>query len=130
MIPNLEVKPIEVIDEPSLTYGIDWERKAIIGVIDGLEAIEQSIFLLLNTERFMHLIFSFDYGMEAGGLMGMPVSYVYPELERRITEAILQDDRVEEVNNFAFTKNKNKVTVTFNVVTAIGEIEVTKEVIV
>ncbi len=33
------------ISYPSLTLGIDFERKKIIGLIDGLDAIRQAVFL-------------------------------------------------------------------------------------
>ena len=43
-----------------------------------------------------------DYGVEIKNLIGEHLTYVIPELERVIEEALLQDDRIEEVNNFNF----------------------------
>ena len=47
-------------------------------------------------------MYSWDYGVELADLFGEPVSYVCPELERRITEALLQDGRIEGVDGFSF----------------------------
>jgi hypothetical protein len=54
---------------------------------------------------------------------------VIPELERRITEALMQDDRITDVYNFEFdTPKKNVVTVTFNVDTQYGTTDIELEV--
>ena len=45
-----------------------------------------------------------------------------PEIERRVREALLQDDRITAVQNFEFTVNKKKVLTTFTVVSIFGEI--------
>lgn len=64
--------------------------------------MKQTIYCILNTERFEHLIYSWNYGIELKNLIGESSTYVVPELQRVITEALLQDDRIEEVNNFNF----------------------------
>ena len=42
-------------------------------------------------------------------LIGKDVEYCIPEIERRVREALLQDDRITAVQNFEFTVNKKKV---------------------
>ena len=77
----------EVEEESSKTYRMDKGNQAVCGKIDGLEAMEQVIFKILNTERYQYMIYSWDYGIELLDLFGEPLSYVCPELERRVTEA-------------------------------------------
>lgn len=90
--------------------------------------MKQTIYCILNTERFEHLIYSWNYGIELKNLIGESSTYVVPELQRVITEALLQDDRIEEVNNFNFEIIKDKLIVTFNVITTVGEITIEKVV--
>ena len=95
---------------------------------DGIEAIKQAIYCILNTERFEYLIYSWNYGVEFKNLIGEKSTYVIPELERLIKEALLQDDRIEDLSDFKFTQNKNAITVNFKVITKRGDIEIEKEV--
>lgn len=134
MIPNLNLdddilEDLDEKNEPSFTYKMDKESNRILNYCDGLEAVKQTIFKILNTERYDYPIYSQDYGIELDELIGEPTSYVIPELERRIIDALMQDDRIEEVHSFEFeTPSKNIVTVKFNVDTIYGATEIDTEV--
>jgi phage baseplate assembly protein W len=112
-----------IVQEPSNTHKLNYDKETISGNTDGLEAIKQTIYKILSTERYRHEIYSWNYGVELQDLFGMPKSYVYPELKRRITEALLQDDRITAVNDFAFTSQRGNVTATFTVYTIFGELQ-------
>ena len=107
---------------PSRTFKMNHDTKTITGTIDQVRAVEQAVFLILNTERYEWLIHSWDYGVELHNLIGKDVEYCIPEIERRVREALLQDDRITAVQNFEFTVNKKKVLTTFTVVSIFGEI--------
>ena len=79
---------VTLSQQPSLTYGVDFENNRMTGKIDGADAMKQAVFLILSTERFDWKIFSKDYGIELKGLYGMPRSYVEAELPRLIREAL------------------------------------------
>jgi hypothetical protein len=49
-------------------------------------------------------------------------------LERRITEALIQDSRITKVDNFTFETNRNKVYTKFTAHTIFGDIEIEKVV--
>ena len=116
-------------EQTSRTYRMQKEEERIAGTIDSLEAMKQTIYKILSTARYKHIIYSWNYGVELVDLIGKPVSYCLPEIERRITEALLQDDRITEVSNFQFeTKKRGCVHVTFCVKTTQGELAVEKEV--
>ena len=113
---------------PSRTLKMDHDWKTITGTIDQIQAVEQAVFLILTTERYQWLIFSWDYGVELQNLIGKDPEYCIPEIERRIREALLQDDRITAVENFQFELNKRKVLTTFTVISIFGEITTTLEV--
>ncbi len=129
MTPKNEIQEDFMIEEQAnKTYKLNIENNTIEGICDGLESIKQTIYCILNTERFECLIYSWDYGIETKQLIGEHSTYVIPELERLIKEALKQDDRIEDVTEFEFTKERNVVTAKFIVITNIGNIKVEKEV--
>ena len=124
LLNNIE----EVTEQTSKTYYLNIEKNTIANFCDGIEAMKQTIYCILNTERFENLIYSWNYGIELKHLIGENTTFVIPELERVIQEALLQDDRISEVNNFEFNVEKNSIIVKFTVTTTVGEIQAEKVV--
>jgi len=112
---------LEEIIEPSKTYRIDFEKGRTIGFCDGVEALKQAIYLILNTERYEYLIYSWNYGSELNGLIGQQKDIAESEFRRRIREALSQDDRINNVDNFIFRYDKDGVEVSFTVFSIYGE---------
>lgn len=110
-INTLGVDPLE-------SEGVD----RIDGYVDGIEALIQTIYLILSTERYQFVIYSWDYGVELLDLYGQSMPYVMAELPRRIKEALIMDDRINNVTNFKFTVNKRALLVEFTVVSNLGNI--------
>lgn len=126
MIPSANTiltADLKVTAHPSKQYRMDWDGNRILGTCDNLEAVRQSIYKILNTERYAFLIYSWDYGIELVHLYGKPPMYVCPELERMVKEALSQDDRITGIDNFEFdTSQKGVVSVTFTVHTVFGDL--------
>lgn len=126
---DLLEQDFEYETQPSRTYKLNMENNTISGgYVDGVEALKQAIYKILNTERFDYLIYSWNYGVEIKKLIGEHTSFAIPELERVITEAIMQDDRIEDVTDFEFIINKNIVTVKFKVISIEGITDIEKVV--
>ena len=118
-------------EEPnrSYTYAIVIPKGRIRGKCDGEDAVKQAIYKILNTERYDYPVYSDDYGIEIKDLIGMPDDYCMSELERRIKEALLRDDRIDDVSDFLFKiPKKGMIHVTFNVTTDTEQIEAEAEV--
>lgn len=115
---------------PSKTYNLEYDKDSQIrGYCDEEKAMRQAIYKIINTERYEYIIYSWNYGIELADLFGKPIPFVYAEIQRRITEALLADDRIKDVYNFSFSNNREDVTVTFTASTIYGVIEgLTKEV--
>lgn len=119
----------KIEDQPTKTYKMNRTNCTIRGYSDELEAVKQAIYKVLLTERYQHVMYSWDYGIETLDLYGQPIEYVCPELERRITEALTWDDRIRSVDNFEFSiPQKDLIHVTFTVHTIFGDTEAEKEV--
>lgn len=119
------VPDFEVVAQPSYTYRLDMQKARINGFIDGQVAITQAIYKILTTERYKHIIYSWNYGIELADLIGQPIPYVYAEIERRVTEALVQDDRIENVVDFQFDNKDGAVITSFTVNTTFGAVEIT-----
>ena len=116
------------VSQPSKTYRMRIEEERVAGTADGIDAIAQACYKILNTERYRFVIYSWNYGVELQDLFGKPIPYVFSELPRRIREALLQDDRVEAVDGFEMSHRGGDVLARFTVHTAYGDIELEKGV--
>ena len=129
-IDAVDLDVMEFTEDTSLTYAIDNDTLKIAGKNDRLDAMVQAIQLLLNTQVDKYIIYSMErkYGWDYEDLIGMPATYCVPEIERRVTEALLLDTRITDVGNFEFEVNKNTIHVTFQVGTIFGKAEVETDV--
>ncbi len=127
---DINLMEFRTSEQPGRTYKLDINRRCIRGMTDGLDAVIQAVYLILSTERYQYPIYSHSYGVELADLMGQPADYVMSEAKRRITEALIQDDRIKSVDEWFFETTKNSVIVTFAVHTVFGDIEASKEVAV
>lgn len=129
-IDAVDLDVMEFTEDTSLTYAINNDTLKIAGKNDRLDAMVQAIQLLLNTQVDKYIIYSMErkYGWDYEDLIGMPATYCVPEIERRVTEALLLDTRITDVGNFEFEVNKNTIHVTFQVGTIFGKAEVETDV--
>lgn len=111
---------------PSRTYRLTNGR--IEGRTDGKNAVSQAIDLMLNTERWRHLIYSGDYGVELEALFGKSRGYLEADMARRFSEALAEDDRIEGIENFKMTFSGDEANISFTVVTSFGDVAVERRV--
>ncbi len=105
------------------TFGLNMTNNTISGRIDDLIALQQAIYLMLNVESDQYIIYPYTYGINTLDLIGKPSYYVMAVIPERITEALLNDDRVTDVSDFEFEVNGNKLGVKFVVHSIYGDVE-------
>ena len=110
---------------PSRTFRLRRDGRAR-GMTDGLSAMKQAIYLILNTGRYEYPIYSPGYGSELESVFGMPGDMAELELERRIREALMWDDRIEDVADFRFERSRKRILCRFTAKTVFGDVEVHK----
>jgi len=132
MIPTVnDILSVDIVrkEYADKTYRWNITTDKIGGFCDGIDAIKQCIYKILNTERYRYVIYSWNYGVELADLCGKPSDYVCVEAERRIKDALLTDSRITGVDSFDFdTSAKRRITVFFTVHTVYGDITEKKEV--
>ena len=118
MLPtsNINISNIEIVKDPSLSYRLDIDKERVGKYVDNIESIKQSIYKILSTERYTYTAYDWQYGIELNDLIGQSKSLVKAVLPDRIKEALLVDDRIEDVLDFSFEDiSKTELVVTFNV---------------
>lgn len=106
--------------QTSRTYRIDPLTNRIVGMVDGLDALKQAVYKILQTERFEHLIYDESYGIETQGVIGSDPSNVQSKMKRSIREALIQDDRITDVTDFSMTVTGDEALIDFTIVSNLG----------
>lgn len=124
MIPDV-IKAEGKLQDTDYTYRL--KSTEINGFCDKLEALRQSVYCILSTDRYEYIIYSGNYGIEIKDLIGKPISYVCAVIKGRIEDALLTDDRIESVKDFSLTRGKSSVLVEFTVVSSLGNVKIEKD---
>ncbi len=109
------------------TYLLDFNNKRINGYIDGKAAIEQAIRKTLDTKRYAFEIYDWNYGSQISELIGSNMVKAQMLIEGYIEDALLADNRIEKIENFAIEKDFNKMSIKFDVITNLGIIQIEME---
>jgi hypothetical protein len=106
------------------TYDLDNMRE----FVDELKVVRQAVAKMLSTEKNRYPVYSENYGLETADLLssGMSPDYICAELQRRICEVLLSDERITAVDDFGFDVSKNAVTVSFSVKTVFSAENITE----
>lgn len=92
-----EAAGLEYAQYPNRTYKMDVVNRVIVGMCDDVDAYAQAIYKIVNTEILRYPGYDGAYGTETDDLIGADRVYVESELQDRLEEAILADDRFESV---------------------------------
>lgn len=119
---------IEIEKQNNKGYRVVDNRVA--GYVDGVDSLEQAISFILATERFRFITMSDNVGVEFEELFGENRDLAELKLKDTITEAILSDDRVEEISFFGITRiSRNTFKIELEIKNNIGDsIVIVKEV--
>lgn len=119
---------VSVESMPSLTWYINKDTNRMQGTVDNYDAVVQAVQVILNVERFRWQIYSPYSGMQWRGLIGEDPGYVAAELQRRIRDALMMDDRVTGIKDFKYTIADDVLTASLTVTTVYGDVQTTTEV--
>lgn len=108
--------------EPSKTYRLDFRTGRVRGTVDGERSLRQFVRMALATERFRYLIYDSDYGSEIDEVITQDSSpeLLESEIPRVIREALIVDERIDNVTNFIIERSQDAYFVTFDIDTNDG----------
>ena len=121
---NIEkLSDFEPVEQTSNTYRLFYQKNKLKGFTDEIDALKQAIYFILNIERYDYLIYNWNYGFEIKDLIGQEPKNILPEIQKRISDALIQDSRINEILNFSFSMLKSKVIVYFTVKSIFGDLQ-------
>ena len=103
-----------------------WNLDEMSGTkISGLDSLCQAIRVMLEVPRYRYPIYSWQYGSELDTLIGSGFSDVEQKAPTMIRDALLRDDRIDEVDSFTVsrTQQRDAADITFTVHSRLGNIE-------
>lgn len=117
-----------IMNQPCLTYKV--KNDIVSGKVNNIDSVIQSIQHILSTERYSNPIYDDDYGVELEQFKGKDYNYVEAYIETVIRDALLQDDRIQEVRMSGIEQTGiDSCTVTFEIETIFGQIQEEVDVI-
>lgn len=131
-LPADEEKKLPIFKE----YAYDFEKNELLlnekgqtYLLTGNSALKVWIYKALHTERYRYIAYTSDYGNESHTLLGYANDFeiTKAELQRYIVETLIFNEYIIEIRNFDFEKNKDGLTVRFEVVTVYGAMDVSWE---
>lgn len=111
----------------SKEYAIDYETGQLTGnIVEDKEAVKVWIIKALKTSRYIHDIYTWDYGQDLNDLIGKGYEkgFINSEVERIITDTLLINPNIRRCYDFDITFNDDLLTVNFTVETVFGEVEI------
>lgn len=108
---------------PTKTWKYDPATGRLSGFTDELDALRQTVEIILNIRRFRWPIYSGNVGHEMDAV-GYDPDTAKVRLQTQIQEALLADDRITGVNDFSFLDGQEpeSMLVSFTVSTIFGDL--------
>ena len=125
---GINIQNVVFQSQPGLTWWRDPQTNRIVGQVDGFQAVAQAVEVMLSVVRFRWQIYKPFFGVTWDGLIGLDVGYVAAELQRRVREAVMIDDRVTGVSNYSYTFDGDNLTAIITVNTVFGPVNQSVEV--
>lgn len=115
--------------QTGLTYYIDSNTGRITSMVNNADALVQSIYKALDTEKYGYDIYGWTYGLDMDPFVGQDLDYIQTNLPKYVEDCLLQDDRIISINNFNIQQQDiDSCLITFDVDSTEGYITgITKE---
>ena len=118
-----EVRHITIYKE----YEFDFNNNILTGkILEGKEALTMWIYKALLTPRYIHPIYSWDYGQDLDELIGQgyEVDYIKSEVERKVAECLMINHQIIRCHSFEINLINDTLHITFTAETTFGEVTI------
>lgn len=108
-------------------YDFDFDKGILTGkVVEGKEAVKVWIYKTLMTKRYIHDIYSWDYGHDLDELIGQGYDkgFIDSEVERMIKDCLSINEKIESCTGFEISFENDKLSVSLTANTVFGEVDV------
>ena len=108
-------------ENPTKTWAFQLDGDRCVGTCDDANALIQTAYAILQTERRAHLIYPPDYGLQMDDLRGRPAPFVFAMLQTRVREALMYDKRITDVTDFEYDTSGDSMTLRYVMHTTLPE---------
>lgn len=131
--PEITVPEIVTASSAATTYGKELAFDFATGdfvyqdgkpkSVEGIEALKVWIEKAIRTARYRFPIYSWNYGCELDDIIGydLPRAVLESEIPRVVREALIIDNRIDDVRDFLIERGGDWLRVTFTVTTTLGD---------
>ena len=108
-------------------YEFNFNNNTLTGkLLEGKDALKMWIYKALLTSRYIHPIYSWDYGQDLDELIGQgyDVDYTKSEVERRVIECLLVNNRITRCRSFDINLINDNLQINFTAETIFGEVTI------
>lgn len=101
-------------------------RDGKINIVKGKDALKIWIYKTLLTQRARYKAYTWDYGNDLDGLVGLNLKkeIISSEAKRITQEALCMNEHITGLTNFTASLSESVLTISFTAKTDAGEIEV------
>lgn len=126
---HAENKEIEELCEYAFDFKNNCLRKDETGqnyYVYKNDALKIWIYKALMTPRYRHLAYTEEYGNEMFSMIAQSIDQeiLILELKRYITEALMYNIYIQELNSFEFLIEGSKIFIKFHVISIYGEMDI------
>ena len=119
---DVDLLDLDYEEESSNTFIANTEAGQIAGEDGGLEAMRQTVEVILTTKRYNYQIYSSNFGIELDDLVGEDPDYIRAVFPTRVRDAFSVDSRILSARNFSYLFSGDKATISFDVITVYGTV--------
>lgn len=118
------------VSQPVTTYKeyeFDFHTGKLTGkILEDKDAIKMWIYKALLIQRYIYPIYSWDYGQDLEELIGQgyEVDYIKSEVERRIQDCLMVNERITGCHSFEIDLINDTLPITFTADTTFGEVAI------
>ena len=123
MSEQVEVKNNDIYRE----YEFDVNTGQLTGkILEDKAALKIWIYKALLTNRYVHPIYSWDYGQDLEELIGQgyETDFIKSEVERRVQESLMINQHIKGCSNFDISLINDQLQISFTVNTTFGEVAI------
>ena len=116
-----------VVEEEYKEFGYDFKNDRMTGtIVTRKDALKVWVYHTLKTHRYTYSIYDWDYGEDVTDLIGQGYEkgYINSEVERRIKEALMINEKIQRVYDFDISFNEGLLTGKFKIDSIYGEVDI------
>ena len=108
-------------------FDFDFVKGVLTGKkVEGKDALKVWIYKAIKTKRYIHDVYTWDYGNDIEEIIGQGYDkgFIDSEVERRIKDCLMVNEKIKSCHDFNIELSNDHLTVNFKVESVYGEVNI------